>query len=195
MSQQYPTSEDKKIQLLSEILTSYLYQEEVSFCIEEQELYAPEVAGHFGCLTLLLIPAKENFEKAYNQNFSISDLAQTFLSTDKEASNLEENKKLPKDILLKTFPIEFIDNEEAYFNVEPMIDSNQSMPFAVLAHFVHHAVEEYILAYKNKPEMLVNGAIPLDPLYEKWKEYVLKEKVIIRPRRTSGSTLENIGAR
>lgn len=195
MSQQYPVSEDKKIQLLSEILTSYIYQEGVSFCIEEQELYAPEVAGHFGCLPLLLIPAKENFEKVYNQNFSVVELAQTFLKKDSESGHSVENQALPKTILLKTFPIEFIDNEEAYFDVEPMIDSSQQLPFAILAHFVHHAVEEYILTYKNKPELLVNGAIPLDPLYEKWKEYVLKEKVVIKPRRTNYNSLDNMGNR
>lgn len=192
MTQQFPISEDKKIQTLSDVLTSYIYQEDITFAIEGQELYAPEVAGHFGCLALLLLPAKENYESVYNQNFSSLELLQEHITKkhidNSDIQKYKANEKM--EIIEKKFPVDFISNEEAYFNVEPMIDETKNFPFVVLVHFVHHALEEYINAYKKKPEFEPGMPIALDALYEKWKHQILSDIIVIKPPRNSGPSLD-----
>lgn len=183
MSNEYPKSKDEKIQLLSEILTSYANQENLNFIIESQELYNQEVFGFFGCLPLLLLDAKDNYEKIYNQNFSSVDLMSAYRKKNSSSNetNTEEMDKIDDEKIKKMFPIVFMDNEEAFFNAEPVLDKNSNFPFVILSHFVHHAVEEYVNQYKLNPSLLINGKIPLDSLYAKWSKYILSNKIEIKP--------------
>ena len=177
----YPKSEDSKIQLLSEILVSYLEKEEVKFTIEGADLYPQEVCGHFGCLPLFLLEAKDKYEKIFNLNLDMNDFAEAF---GRSLGVLQQNEFSPEEKkITKIFPIEFLEDQEAYFDAIPLVYSpdNQSVSFVVLAHFTHYSIEEYINFYKSNPHLIIDGKIPLDTLYHKWKNARLTNKITIKP--------------
>ncbi len=176
----YPQSSDPKIQLLTDILISYLEKVDVKFTIEGSDLFPQEVVGHFGCLPLFLLDSKENYEKAFNLNFDLNDLGSAY---GKSLNILEESKLNQTEVNVtntKFFPISFMDDQEAYFNAIPSIDS-QGAPFVILAHFAHHSVEEYIKYYLNNKHLMIDGKIPLDALYQKWKNALMANKITIKP--------------
>lgn len=174
----YPQSNEPKIQLLTDILISYLEKEDVKFTIEGSDLFPQEVVGHFGCLPLFLLDSKENYEKAFNLNFDLNDLGSAY----GKSLNVLEESKFEQPIVANTkfFPISFIDDQEAYFNAIPSIDA-QGAPFVIFAHFAHHSVEEYIKYYLNNKHLMIDGKIPLDALYQKWKNALLANKITIKP--------------
>lgn len=179
-----PVSSDQKIQLLTELLSSYLEKTEVEFCIEENDLFYPEVVGHFGCLPLILLDAKENYEKIFNQDLKIEDFGDAFKS--KITDELKEQFTIEDKPRAKTFGIDFITDEQAFFDAIPVVAGGSSaVSFVVLAHFAHYSLEEYIAYFMKNKHLLKNGKIPLDNLYLKWKNAVLGNKIEIKPAPTT----------
>ena len=179
----YPKAPDKKIQKISNLLTKYAETQGVAFCFGEEEVYPTETFAFFGALSLFLIEAKEIYEKLYNNLYSIEELMESFGKKIKELNLeqvLEEEKFINGKKKDKLFPIELHQKEEeTYFGFIPRLSENKT-EFYVLAHFTLFALEEYIKEYKNKPVLLVEGRVPLDPLYEKMiKKLNAKEMSII----------------
>jgi hypothetical protein len=181
----FPTAPDKKIQKLSNMLAKYVEQEGVEFCFGEQPVYAMETFAHFGCLSLFLLEAKDNYEKIFNNLYTTEELFSSFgrqIKTPSFQENLDEAEYLenqPKD---KLFPIEFHEQEnDTYFGFIPRISEDIPADFFMLAHFTQYTVEEYIKQYKNKKTMLIEGRIPLDILYEKLEEKINAKRVTIIP--------------
>jgi len=94
----------------------------------------------------------------------------------KEESYLSNKKKD------KVFPIELHQKEEeTYFGFIPRLSSSK-IDFYVLAHFSLFAVEEYVKEYMAKPVLLVDGRVPLDPLYEKMINKLNAKQMSIVPQ-------------
>ena len=166
----YPQAPDKKIQKISKLLTKYAESQGIEFCFGDNEVYPAEAFAFFGALSLFLIEAKEIYEKLYNNLYTVEELMETFGKKIKEL-NLEEVLKeesyMSNKHKDKIFPIELHQKEkDTYFGFIPKLTEGKS-DFYVLAHFTLFAVEEYIKQYKLKPILLVDGKIPLDPLYDK----------------------------
>lgn len=183
----YPKSKDKKLQKLSNILTAYAESEGVSFIFDnEQEMSPFETFAHFGALSLFLLEAKDTYEKVYNKIYSAEELMQSFgkkfgnLTMDELVAEQEYLESLPKE---KIFPIEFqAKSEDTYFGFIPTLSKDLPSDFFTIAHFTHYSVEEYIRLYKKNKMLLVDGKIPLDPLFEKMVMKINTNKVRIIPQ-------------
>lgn len=166
----YPKAPDKKIQKISKLLTKYAESQGIEFCFGDEEVYPTEAFAFFGALSLFLIEAKEMYEKLYNNLYTVEELMQSFGKKIKELNleqTLKEESYLSNKKKDKIFPIELHQKEEeTYFGFIPRLSSGK-VDFYVLAHFSLFAVEEYVKEYMAKPVLLVDGRVPLDPLYEK----------------------------
>lgn len=174
--QKYPQSDDVKIQFIVEMIYQQINEAEVDFIIEGTEILKEEVAGHFGCLNLLMIEVKEYYDKIMQQKFTIKDFEEmNFKLQNKDTESIINgiNKLNEK----KQFPIIFTEDEDAYFNCVPYFDDNFS--FAIVIHFIHFSIEELINFYKKNPKLLVNGRISLDNIYNKWKKAVENNEITL----------------
>lgn len=166
----YPKAPDKKIQKISKLLTKYAESQGIEFCFGDEEVYPTEAFAFFGALSLFLIEAKEIYEKLYNNLYTVEELMESFGKKIKELNleqTLKEESYLSNKKKDKIFPIELHQKEEeTYFGFIPRLSSGK-IDFYVLAHFSLFAVEEYVKEYMAKPVLLVDGRVPLDPLYEK----------------------------
>lgn len=70
----YPKSEDKKIQKITNLLVKYAEKEEVEFSLGGNQLTPVEALSFFSGLALFLIPAKETYEKIYNNLHTVEEL-------------------------------------------------------------------------------------------------------------------------
>lgn len=180
----YPKSSDKKIQKLSNLLTKYAEREGVEFCIGDQVLYPVEAFAHFGCLPLFLLEAQEQYEKIYNNRFTVEDLMSSFNTKIKELTieqMLEEQEYLENKPMEYKFPIEYReqDSDGTYFGFVPTVPMEATNEFFMIAHFTQYTVEEYIKIYKNKKLLLIDGRVPLDLLYEKFEKKVNTRQIKI----------------
>lgn len=188
MAIEYPKSEDNKIQLLTDVMVADLYRKGIGFSIEDSELSPDEVMGFFGCLSLFILEAKDNYEKVYNANFSVEDLASGYTDVERIPYLEKDKYTMIEGATSKRFPVEFRDNEEAYFNAEPFIeDSEQTVPFVIMIHFLHYTVDEYIQYYLKNESLLVNGKVPVDALRKKWENAVRSNKIEIKPKKPSSA--------
>lgn len=166
----YPKAPDKKIQKISKLLTKYAESQGIEFSFGDEEVYPAEAFAFFGALPLFLIEAKEIYEKLYNNLYTVEELMETFGKKIKELNleeTLKEDKFLSNKVKTKIFPIELHQKEqETYFGFIPRL-SKDKVEFHALAHFSLFAVEEYVKKYMQMPVLLVEGRVPLDPLYEK----------------------------
>lgn len=166
----YPKAPDKKIQKISTLLTKYAESQGIEFCFGDEEVYPVEAFAFFGALSLFLIEAKEMYEKLYNNLYTVDELMSSFGNKIKELNleqTLKEQDYLSKKKKDKVFPIELHQKEEeTYFGFIPRLSPGK-VDFYVLAHFSLFAVEEYVKEYIAKPVLLVDGRVPLEPLYEK----------------------------
>lgn len=182
-------SEDIKINKLSKLLTSYSDSRGISFCFQEQQLYNEEVFAHFGCLSLFLVEAKQLYEKIYNGLYTTEELLDGIV---KRPRNLTENqkeieKKFINELPInKKFPIRLIEAEdgETYFNFYPLTDPSISSDFSIISHFSLFSLEEYVKLYTNNKTLMIDGNIPLDPLYTKMVEQVNLGKVFIQTKQS-----------
>lgn len=179
----YSRAPDKKIQKISNLLTRYAESQGIEFCFGDEEVYPTEAFAFFGALSLFLIEAKEIYEKLYNNLYTVEELMDSFGKKIKELNLeqiLKEDKYLSNKTKTKLFPIELHQKEEeTYFGFIPRLSEGKT-DFYVLAHFSLFALEEYVKDYLNKPVLLVDGRVPLDPLYEKMiKKLNAKEMSIV----------------
>lgn len=179
----YPISDDKKIQKLSNLLTRYAETQGVEFSFGGQEVYPMETFAHFGALPLFLGEAKEIYEKIYNNLYSTEDLMSEFgkklkkLSLEESLKEQEFIENIPID---KKFPIEFMEKtEDTYFGFIPVTSSDMPADFFLISHFSMYALEEYLKIYKKNKLLLIEGKIPLDPLYEKLVNKINSRKIRI----------------
>ncbi len=143
----YSPSEDKRINGLSYVIQRYLADKNVTFVLQEQDIFAQEVGWHLGVLPLFLMKAKKTYDELFaNKEYVIPGF---------------ENKK---------FPIEFFENSDAFFNVEPKLSPNSQNDgaFILINHFCHYAITEYLNWYKKNEIAIIDGKIPLDPLFDEW---------------------------
>jgi hypothetical protein len=167
-----PKSSDKKIQKISNMLIKESENKGVEFCFGEQPLSSIETFSYYGALSLFLVEAKEIFEKTYNNLWTVKDLMEPLgginreLTIEEEMLESEYLKKLPKN---KTFPITFVaDSGINYFGFVPYSNSDFTVKdFYMVTHFTHYVIENYIKTYALNRMLLVDGRIPLDPLFEK----------------------------
>lgn len=179
----YPKSDDKKIQKLSNLLINYAEREGLVFSFGEDEIYPLETFSHFGGLSLFLIEAKENYEKIYNKLYTVNELMEPFSKNQKELSKEElliEDEYLSSLPISHEFPILFEAQEEnTYFGFVPRLINTLGPNFSVVTHFTHYSVEEYVKIYKRNKMLLIDGKIPLDPLFEKMLQKVNSKQVKI----------------
>lgn len=190
----YPKSEDKKIQKLSNILVKYAEKEGIEFAFGGHEIYPVEAFSFFGGLSLFLIEAKEVYEKLYNNLFTVQELMGSMGKKIKEPS-LEESMKeadyLSKKPINKIFPIEFHQKEnDTFFGFIPRINQNVKSDFLTIAHFTHYSLEEYLKVYQKNKMLLIEGKIPLDPLYEKMINKINNNQIVLEPMAISEKTLQ-----
>jgi hypothetical protein len=182
----YPKAPDKKLQKLSNLLVRYAESEGLDFSFGEEQVYSLETFAHFGCLSLFLIEAKEQYEKIYNKFYTIEELMQPFgrqISKLTVEQTLIEQTYLDKQKKQKIFPIEFHEQEEdTYFGFIPRLSQSVPSDFVLLAHFAHYSLEEYVKIYKKNKMLLVDGRIPLDPLYDKMVKKINMQQVQIRQK-------------
>lgn len=180
----YPVSEDKKIQKLTNLLVKHSEKEGVEFSFGGEELYLVETFSDFGGLPMFLSEAKEIYEKIYNNLFTVQELMDGIGRKIKEPTIeelIKEQDFLDKQPLTHLFPIEFIKKEsDTFFGFIPKTIEGNSGDFAIIAHFSHYSLDEYIKLYKRNKMLLVDGKIPLDPLYEKMVNKINNKKLIIR---------------
>jgi hypothetical protein len=180
----YPKSEDKKIQKLTNLLLKHAEREGVEFSFGGEELYLVETFSDFGGLPMFLVEAKEIYEKVYNNLFTVQELMNG-MGVKIKQPNMEE-MSLEQDFLDKQpithlFPIDFIKKEnDTFFGFVPKTIDGNSGDFSIIAHFSHYSLDEYIKLYKRNKMLLVDGKIPLDPLYEKMVNKINNKKLIIR---------------
>ena len=174
----YPTSDDPRIQFLAEMVLKQISEAQVEFSIEGTDLFPQEVAGHFGCLNLLLYETQEVFENIMQQKFTASDFQSLGLKFENSDKTFDGLKKIAEK---RKFSILYAEDAEAYFNCVPYFEEN-IMSFAVLAHFTHYTVEEILNLYLKNKNLLVNGKIPLDDIYNKWKKAVENNKIILEEK-------------
>lgn len=179
----YPKSDDKKIQKLSNLLVSYAEREGLVFSFAEDEIYPLETFAHFGGLSLFLIEAKEHYEKIYNKLYTVNELMEPFSKSQKE---LSVEQKLKEDEYLKSLPMEhefpviFESQEEnTYFGFVPRLVNTIGANFSIVTHFTHYSLEEYVKIYKRNKMLLIDGKIPLDPLFEKMSKKVNSKQIRI----------------
>lgn len=181
----YPKAPDKKIQKISTLLTKYAESQGIEFCFGDEEVYPVEAFAFFGALSLFLIEAKEMYEKLYNNLYTVDELMSSFGNKIKELNLeqiLKEQDYLSKKKKDKVFPIELHQKEEeTYFGFIPRLSSGK-VDFYVLAHFSLFAVEEYVKEYIAKPVLLVDGRVPLEPLYEKMINKLNAKEMSIIPQ-------------
>lgn len=180
----YPKAPDKKIQKISNLLTRYAESQGIEFCFGDEEVYPTEAFAFFGALPLFLIEAKEIYEKLYNNLYSVEELMASFGKKIKELNLeqvLKEESFLSQKKRDKVFPIDLHQKEEeTYFGFIPRLSDNK-VDFYILAHFSLFAVEEYVKDYLKKPVLLVDGRVPLDPLYEKMLNKLNTKQIPIIP--------------
>ena len=182
----YPQSEDKKIQKLTNMLVKHVEREGVTFSFGGEELYHVEALSFFGGLPMVLVEAKEIYEKIYNNLFTVEELMGGIGRKIKEPSIeelIKEQNFLNKQPIKKQFPIEFVQkDEETFFGFIPRVPDGMPSNFSILAHFSHYALDEYIKLYKKNRMLLIEGKIPLDPLYEKMANKISNKQInIIKP--------------
>ena len=189
----YPKSESKKIQKISNILTKYAEQNAIEFSFGGQDIYPLETFAHFGCLSLFLFEAKEMYEKVYNNLYSTQELMAGLGHAMKEISveqSIKEQEYLKNVRIEKKFPIDFYEQEEnCYFGFVPKESPSEDFDFLNVAHFTHYSLEEYVRIYKNNKNLMVQGKIPLDPLFEKMMDKINAQKVVIKPEMKSKSII------
>lgn len=180
----YPRAPDKKIQKISNLLTKYAESQGIEFCFGDEEVYPTEAFAFFGALSLFLIEAKEIYEKLYNNLYTVEELMETFGKKIKELKLeqvLSEEKYISNKKKDKLFPIELHQKEsETYFGFIPRLADGKT-DFYVLAHFSLFALEEYVKEYMAKPVLLVEGRVPLDPLYEKMLNKINAKEMKVIP--------------
>lgn len=167
----YPKSEDKKIQKLSNILTRYAESEGIEFSFGGNALYPIETFAFFGGLPLFMVEAKEHYEKLYNNLYSVEEL---MTSLGKKIKNptpdelLKEQEFLKNQPINKPFPVDLHQKEEdTFFGCVPRVSEEIPCDFLTIAHFSQYTLEEYLKIYKKNKMLLIDGRIPLDPLYDK----------------------------
>ncbi len=181
----YPISEDKKIQKLTNLLVKYAEKEGADFSFGGNEFYPVETFSFFGCMPLFLIEAKENYEKIYNNLYTVEELMAGIgrkVTKISDADLAKEKEWLNEQEIKKEFPIEFFEKEEdTFFGFIPKTSKAESADFITLAFFTQYAVENYIKTYKNNELLLVDGKIPLEPLYEKMVTKINNKEIKIIP--------------
>lgn len=181
----YPKSEDKKIQKLSNILIKYADQQGVEFSFGGNTLYPVEALSFFGGLSLFLVEAKENYEKVYNNLYTVSELMDGVGKKIKEPTAEQIKKEedfFNKQPKTKIFPIELHQKEEeTFFGFEPKVAIDIPADFLTLAHFSHYTLEEYLKIYKKNKMLLIEGKVPLDPLFDKMVNKFNQNKLRIIP--------------
>lgn len=184
----YPKSSDKKIQKLSNLLVRYADSEGIEFSFGGHNLYPIEAFSFFGGLSLFLIEAKDSYEKIYNNLYTTQELMEGIGKKIKNPTMeqlIAEQEFLDKQNKSKLFPIEFHEQQEdTFFGFIPRISEEIPCDFHTLAHFSHYTVEEYLKIYKKNKMLLIEGRIPLDPLYDKMVTKINAQQVKIIPAPT-----------
>lgn len=183
----YPKSEDKKIQKLTNLLVKHAEEKNIEFSFGGEELYLIETFSHFGGLSMFLSEAKETYEKIYNNLFTVQELMSAVGRKIKEPTVeelIKEQDYLDKQPLKYIFPIQFIKQEnDTFFGFIPKTIEGNTGDFSVIAHFSHYSLDEYIKLYQKNKMLLIDGKIPLDPLYEKMVNKINNKKLIIQSNR------------
>lgn len=179
----YPKSEDRKIQKLSNVLIKYAESKGVEFSFGGNVLYPVEALSFFGCLSLFIIEAKETYEKIYNNLYTINELLEV---SGKKTKELTEEQIIKEEDFLKNqpknkiFPINFQEKEtETFFGFVPTVTENIPENFLIITYFTQYTLAEYLKIYKKNKMLLIDGKIPIDPLYDKMVKKINSQKIKI----------------
>jgi hypothetical protein len=194
----YPKSEDRQIQKITNVLSEFAISNGVTFSFQEEEIYPIEVFSDFGFLTVFLADAKILYEKIFNNLYSVSDLMSVF-GNNRELQLSPEQVKIEhayyaKTIKTKVFPVNFVENESALLDMNPVMKGNLPSDFILVSHFAHYTVEEYIKIYKRNKSLLIDGKIPLEPIVKNFTDLLSNGKILVKPtlKITEKKELESI---
>lgn len=180
-------SKDEKIRKLSNILTKYADGAELSFVFEGHELKNNDVFGHYGTLPLFLVEAQETYEKYANGLFTTPELLSTITEPNskikmKDADIKKDQEWINKREIEFKFPITYhFQEENTFFSFIPRVSEEIPCDFYLLAHYAHYTLEEYVKRCQLN-NVIKNGRIPLDELYNKMIEKINDRKLNIIER-------------
>lgn len=186
----FPKSSSKKIQKISNILIKYADSKNYEFMLFGESFFNVETFSAMGSLSIFLYSAKETYEKIYNNKFTVEELLSEMGHVMRDLTSEEQLKEeiyLNSIEINKQFPLEFIKTEEgkSYFEFEPSLVNGKDVDFFMLAHFTLYALDSYVKTYQKNPALLIDGKIPLDPLFNKMFEDINANKIELKPAKTN----------
>lgn len=176
----YPTSSDKKIQKMTDILVRYSDLNGFNYSFGGSELYPVEAFSDFGGLSLFLNESRELFQKLYSKNYSYKELMESIGRRNiiLTQSQIQKESSYLDSIKTKEFPVNFLEKEEGtFFGFSPIFSDTNNGEFNIIAHLTFYSLEECIK--KAKEKKIENNAIPLDDLYEKMVLDISNKKLIL----------------
>lgn len=197
-----PKSTDKKINKISQVLKKYAAKENITFCYEGEELKPEEVFSASGFLTLFLADAKELYEKVANGLYTHKELMET-ISSDSKVKSKKVRKMTPEQYEAEAsylnsqptpyrFPVLFVQKDKTYVSAVPFVDPKKKVALLTLTCFAVESLLQYAKTYKNDKSLLIDGMIPIEPLFDKISMDIQDKKVKIHPR-SMLAELENNG--
>lgn len=175
----YPTSEDNKIQKITNVLIKVAEKEDISFSFGGSELYPVEALSDFGGLSLFLTDAQDVFEKLYSKNYTYAELMEPLGKKDVLLTKEQEDDESSffSNLPSLDFPISFHEKEDGtFFGFIPKF-ANNDKSFTFLVHLSVFSLEECIKKAKKNNKLKNKKVIPLDNLYDKMVNKISKKKL------------------
>ncbi len=188
-----PKSTDKKINKIGQVLKKFANKENITFCFEGEEISLEEVFSASGFLTLFLADAKELYEKVANGLYTHKELMEP-ISAGGTAQKAKKARKMPQELFEAEmaylssqptpfrFPILFVQKDKTYVSAVPFVDPKKKAAMLTLTGFAVESLLEYAKTYKNDKSLLIDGMVPIEPLFEKISMDIQAKKIKIHPK-------------
>lgn len=194
-----PKSTDVKINKISQALMGFAKREDLVFCYQGNELNMDEVFNSSGFLTLFLADAKELYEKVANGLYTHKELMETINGNNAKAKKAKkmtpeqyqmEEEYLSSQSIAFRYPVLFVQKEKTFVSAVPFVDPKKKVALMTLTGFAVESLLEYAKTYKNDKSLLIDGMIPIEPLFNKVSLSIGDKKIKIYPQ-TMLAELEN----
>lgn len=196
-----PKSTDKKINKLTQVLSKFSTRENLSFCLDGEKLDPNEVFASTGFLMIFLVNAKELYEKIANGLYTHKELMEAVNPNSpkmKKARRLtpeqyqQEEEFLNSQSMPYKFPLICVKKDGTYIGAVPFVDPKKKFPLAMMAGFAVESLLQYAKTYSEDKSLLIDGMIPIEPLFEKVQLDIKDKKVKLYPQ-SMLTELENYG--
>lgn len=187
-----PKSTDKKINKIGQVLKKFANKENITFCFEGEEISLEEVFSASGFLTLFLADAKELYEKVANGLYTHKELMEPISGA--TAQKAKKARKMPQELFEAEsaylasqptpyrFPILFVQKDKTYVSAVPFVDPKKKAAMLTLTGFAVESLLEYAKTYKNDKSLLIDGMVPIEPLFDKISMDIQAKKIKIHPK-------------